>query len=53
MAWVVDTCLLIDVLEDDPAFGVSSADLLEERAEDGLLRCSPIGTARCTYDGRS
>lgn len=25
MAWVVDTCLLIDVAEADPTFGVASA----------------------------
>jgi hypothetical protein len=24
MAWVVDTCLLIDIAEADPAFGVAS-----------------------------
>ena len=29
MAWVVDTCLLIDVAEADPTFGVASAKLLE------------------------
>ena len=25
MAWVVDTCLLIDVAEADPTFGAASA----------------------------
>ena len=24
MAWVVDTCILLDVLEDDPKFGRAS-----------------------------
>lgn len=41
MAWVVDTCLLIDVLEQDPAFGSFSADLLDRHAEEGLV-ISPI-----------
>lgn len=39
MAWVVDTCLLIDVLEDDPEFGRSSARLLDDHAADGLVLC--------------
>lgn len=41
MPWVVDTCVLIDVLEDDPKFGQSSADALLEHLEDGLV-VSPI-----------
>ena len=43
-AWVVDTCLLIDVLEDDPEFGLSSATLLDSVAEDGLVLC-PVSYA--------
>ena len=39
MAWVVDTCLVIDVLDDDPAFGLASATLLDARAADGLVLC--------------
>jgi hypothetical protein len=39
MAWVVDTCLLIDVAEADPAFGVSSARLLEAKRPAGLTVC--------------
>ena len=39
MAWVVDTCVLIDVLEDDPKFGASSATLLERLLDDGLEVC--------------
>jgi hypothetical protein len=39
MPWVVDTCLLIDVLEDDPAFGESSARALDECSPDGLVVC--------------
>ena len=37
MAWVVDTCLLIDVAEDDPQFGEDSAFLLDHRRPAGLL----------------
>lgn len=39
MAWVVDTCLLIDVAEADPAFGVASAKLLDSKRADGLMIC--------------
>lgn len=39
MAWVVDTCMLIDVLEEDPDFGHLSADTLEAHMADGLVIC--------------
>ena len=39
MAWVVDTCLLIDVAEADPRFGIPSARLLDRQWPDGLLIC--------------
>jgi predicted nucleic acid-binding protein len=39
MAWVVDTCMLIDVLDDDPRFGRSSALTLDSYAGDGLVVC--------------
>ena len=39
MAWVVDTCLLIDVAEADPRFGVASAQLLDRQRPDGLVIC--------------
>jgi predicted nucleic acid-binding protein len=39
MKWVIDTCVLIDVLEDDPAFGRKSANLLEKSLRDGLVLC--------------
>ena len=39
MAWVVDTCILIDILEDDPKFGRSSALALDSLAGDGLVVC--------------
>lgn len=37
--WVVDTCLVLDVLENDPRFGVSSAELLDSRLAQGLVLC--------------
>ena len=39
MSWVVDTCVVIDILENDPAFGEASADLLEKLSRDGLVVC--------------
>jgi len=39
MSWVVDTCLLIDVLEDDSTFFTPSAMLLEKMMPDGLVLC--------------
>lgn len=39
MAWVVDTCLLLDVGLDDPKFGRTSEDLLRMKSADGLLVC--------------
>ena len=39
MAWVVDTCIVIDVLENDPVFGSKSAEFLESKTSDGLVLC--------------
>jgi len=39
--WVVDTCLVLDVLEDDQEFGETSAKLLEKLLPDGLA-VSPV-----------
>jgi predicted nucleic acid-binding protein len=39
MAWVVDTCVVLDVLEGDPEFGVRSAKLLKRLLPEGLLVC--------------
>jgi hypothetical protein len=39
MSWVVDTCLVIDVLDDDPEYGRASALLLDSKASDGLVLC--------------
>jgi predicted nucleic acid-binding protein len=39
MSWVIDTCVVVDVLEDDPEFGRRSALLLERRLAEGLSVC--------------
>jgi len=41
MTWVVDTCVVIDVLENDPSFGLRSATLLEQKLGEGLS-ISPV-----------
>jgi len=41
MTWIVDTCVVIDVFENDPDFGLRSARLLEERLSEGLA-VSPV-----------
>ena len=37
--WVVDTCIVIDVLRKDPLHGVASARLLNELSSEGLVLC--------------
>lgn len=39
MSWVVDTCVLLDILEDDSEFGRASARCLKARMDEGLLAC--------------
>ena len=39
MIWVVDTCVVLDVLENDPDFGLRSARLLADRLAEGLGIC--------------
>lgn len=39
MAWVVDTCLLLDIGLDDPGFGAKSEELLQKQSVDGLTIC--------------
>ncbi|TVP76726.1 MAG: type II toxin-antitoxin system VapC family toxin [Puniceicoccaceae bacterium] len=41
MSWVVDTCVLIDILEGDSEFGPSSALCLREYLSGGLV-VSPV-----------
>jgi predicted nucleic acid-binding protein len=39
VTWIVDTCVVIDVLEGDPEFGRPSAQLLDKMAGEGLALC--------------
>lgn len=39
--WVIDTCVVLDVFENDPQFGLSSAKLLQKLLPDGLT-VSPV-----------
>ncbi len=39
MAWVVDTCLLLDIGLDDPQFAERSEHLLDRKTADGLVVC--------------
>ena len=41
MAWVIDTCMVLDVLEDDPSFGETSAERIDTHSEQGLA-ISPV-----------
>jgi predicted nucleic acid-binding protein len=52
VAWVVDTCVLLDVLENDPEFGTSSAAALDARLAEGLS-VSPVSYAELApaFDG--
>jgi predicted nucleic acid-binding protein len=39
MPWVIDTCVLLDVLMEDRTFGPSSAQILEMCLEESLVIC--------------
>ena len=39
--WVIDTCVVLDVFENDPHFGLISARILEKLLVDGLA-VSPV-----------
>jgi predicted nucleic acid-binding protein len=39
MAWVVDSCVVLDIALDDPLFGESSAKCLTKVARYGLFLC--------------
>jgi hypothetical protein len=39
--WVIDTCVVLDVFENDPRFGLASARLLEKLLADGMA-VSPV-----------
>ncbi len=36
MTWIVDTCVVLDVFENDPQFGQTSAKLLQKLLPEGL-----------------
>ena len=39
--WVIDTCVVLDVFENDPQFGLVSARILEKLLADGIA-VSPV-----------
>ena len=39
--WIIDTCVILDVFENDPQFGRTSAKLLEKLLPEGLA-VSPV-----------
>ena len=39
MAWVVDSCVILDVAIKDPHFGYSSALFLDKHRDEGLVAC--------------
>jgi predicted nucleic acid-binding protein len=41
MSWLVDTCVLLDVIDGDSEFAVSSAETLDSLASEGL-EISPV-----------
>lgn len=54
MSWVVDTCILLDILNADPRFAFASADLLTRLGPEGLVIC-PITYVELApaFSGRS
>ena len=42
MDWVVDTCVLLDILDDLPPFALASAEALDAKSVEGLLTIAPI-----------
>ena len=42
MDWVVDTCVLLDILDEIPPFAEASAEALDNKAEEGILSIAPI-----------
>jgi predicted nucleic acid-binding protein len=39
MAWVVDSCVLLDLALHDPEWGLPAAQTLHQLANDGLIAC--------------
>ena len=42
MAWVVDTCILLDIMDEIAPFAELAAQALDEKSEEGLLTVAPI-----------
>ena len=42
MAWVVDSCILLDIALADPQFGIASAQCVAARFEDGIVACPSV-----------
>ena len=42
MDWVVDTCVLLDILDDLPPFALASAEALDAKSAEGELTIAPI-----------
>lgn len=42
MDWVVDTCVLLDTLDEISPFAEAAAEALDEKAEEGELTVAPI-----------
>lgn len=42
MTWVVDTCVLLDILDDVAPFAEAAAEALDSKADDGALTIAPI-----------
>jgi predicted nucleic acid-binding protein len=47
MAWVIDSCVLLDVALNDPQWGLSSAQWLESKRPEGLVVC-PVSVVEIT-----
>ena len=43
MSWLVDTCVLLDILQGDPVFGPASSRTLDRLAPEGL-EISPVAS---------
>ena len=48
MDWVVDTCVLLDILDEIPPFAEAAAEALDEKAEEGELTVAPA----CQFERR-
>ena len=42
MVWVVDTCVLLDILDEISPFAELAAETLDRKTEDGALTIAPI-----------